>query len=129
MAKKKANRTDGFNMSEEIRNLLTEDKSLSSREVFEALQKNFPGQEINRNSCNVAFSQARRRLGIKKGRSSKAVRKPGAARRGRAASVASAPQAVDLPLLKSASKFLAEAGSSQTAIAAIQQVASLQINQ
>lgn len=126
MAKKKSARDDDFNMAEEIRKLLTADPSLGSRKVFETLVETFPGRSINRNSCNVAFSHARRKLGIKpKGRGAKAVRRPG---RGRSAGITASTGVVDLALLKSASKFLAEAGSSQNAINAIQQVAALQVS-
>lgn len=124
MAKKKSARDDDFNMAEEIRKLLTADPSMGSRKVFETLVETFPGRSINRNSCNVAFSHARRKLGIKpKGRGAKAVRRPG-----RSGGITASTGVVDLALLKSASKFLAEAGSSQNAINAIQQVAALQVS-
>ena len=128
MAKKKAGRSGDFNLSEEVRNILKENRKLSGREVLEAIQEKFPGQSINQGSCNVAFSNARRRLGIKKGRRAKAVRKPGATRKGRPAAKATPAVAVDMKLLTLASKYLAEAGSAQAAISALQQVAALQIN-
>lgn len=122
MAKKKAARGE-FNMSEEIRNLLRENSGLTSRQVFEELQKRFPGQSINRNSCNVAFSHARRKLGIRPGaRRSVRRRRPGA----KAAAV-NMGKAVNIDLLKAARKFMAEAGSASAAISAIQQLESLQI--
>jgi len=125
MAKKKSARGD-FNMSEEIRTLLTESPKLSSGEVYDQLQAKFPGQSINRNSCNVAYSHARKKLGLRRGSrrgAKKAVRvqRPSA----RAASTSGA---VDIGLLKSARKFLAEAGSASTAISAIQAIESLQLN-
>ncbi|WP_437227734.1 hypothetical protein SH661x_000527 [Planctomicrobium sp. SH661] len=124
MAKKKSARGE-FNMSQEIRALLQENPGLSSREVFEQLQARFPEQTVNRNSCNVAFSHARRRLGIG-GRSKKAVkiRRPSA----RAAAPAASGDSVNIGLLKAARKFLSEAGSSAAAISAIQQVEALQLS-
>ena len=120
MAKKKASRGE-FNMSAEIRSLLQGNANLSSREVYEQLQQKFPNNKVNRNSCNVAFSQARRKLGIRPGaRRQVRRRRPGmrAMKQG---------NAVNLTLLKAARKFMGEAGSSQAAISAIQQLESLQI--
>ena len=65
MAKKA--RSD-FNMAEEIRTLLRKKRSLTGPEVYAALTEKFPGQEINKSSCGVAFSDARKKLGIKGGR-------------------------------------------------------------
>ena len=123
MAKKRASRGD-FNMSEEVRNLLRENKDLNSTQVYDTLSERFPGRDINRNSCNVAFSQARRKLGIRSSRR-KSVRKrrPGAVRQ------AAPTQALDFNLLKAARKFMAEAGSASVAISAINQVDSLQVKE
>ncbi|WP_437191812.1 hypothetical protein [Planctomicrobium sp. SH527] len=121
MAKKKAARGD-FNMSEEIRNLLKNDASLSSREVFEALGQQFPGQEINRNSCNVAFSHARRKLGIKGG-GNRAVR-----RRRPSVSAAVSGGSLNLGTLQAARELLSQAGSAEAAVQAIEQLQALQLN-
>lgn len=128
MAKKKAS-SDSFNMSLEVRNLLTADPKLSNREALEQLQAKFPGQEINRNSYNVAFSQARRKLGLRRG-SKRAVKiqRPAAAARVAKAAAASSSENISLELLKAARKLLSEAGSSSAAISAIQQVEALQLN-
>lgn len=134
MAKKKAARGD-FNMSEEIRNILKENPSFSSNEVYAKLQENFPGQTINRGSCNVAYSHARAKLGLR-GDKKKAVkiRRPGrkaaSAPATKAASTTSASvsrEEVNFTLLKSAQAFLMEAGSAEAAISAIQQIDALQI--
>ncbi|HWL07238.1 MAG TPA: hypothetical protein VNQ76_02380 [Planctomicrobium sp.] len=131
MAKKKAARGE-FNMSAEIRNLLQDKPALSSREVFEALKAQFPDQEINRNSCNVAFSHARRKLGIKGGaRKSVRRRRPGAAAAPAAtpkASVAAAGGPLNLDLLQAARALLTKAGSADAAVQAIKQLQALQIS-
>lgn len=121
MAKKKAARGD-FNMSEEIRNLLKNDASMSSREVFEALVRDFPGQEINRNSCNVAFSHARRKLGIK-GSGNRAVR-----HRRPSVAVSSSVGSLNLGILQAARELLSQAGSPEAAVQAIQDLQALQLN-
>ena len=60
MAKK-----SGFNMSLEIRRLLTANKNLSGPEVYELLRKKFPGKSINKGSCQVAFTNSRKKLGLR----------------------------------------------------------------
>ena len=87
-------------------------------------------KRFNRNSANVAFSNARRKLGIK-GRRRKAVRvrKPAAAAgRRTTAKAASSGDTLNFNVLKLARKFIAEAGGAEAAQAAIQQVAALQID-
>ncbi len=127
MAKKKATRGE-FNMSAEIRNLLQSNPNQSSREVFEALQAAFPEQEINRNSCNVAFSHARRKLGIKGG-GARAVRRRRPGTRTVTSSVTSSATAgsFNIELLAAARDLLSKAGSSEAAVQAIKQLQSLQI--
>lgn len=123
MAKKKAVRTD-FNMSEAIRQLLTENPAQSSREIYDALSANYPDQTINRNSCNVAFSHARRKLGLQKGAVKKVVkRKPSTS-----ASVSTSHSGLNYSVLQSAKDLLKHAGSAEAAIEAIQQLESLQLN-
>jgi hypothetical protein len=118
MAKKKA--AASFKMAEEIRALLSDNRKLSAPEVLKALQAKHPDTPINEKSFSVAFYGARKKLGIasERGGGKKVVRKklPSAGR----------PK-VDLGALQAAARFLAEAGSTETAIEAIRQVQGLQI--
>ena len=119
MVKKKS--ASGFNMAAEIRGLLTENRDLSGKEVYAALKKKFPREGINESSCGVAFSGARKKLGIapKRGRKRKTAvvkMKP-----------AAAALKVDLNALQAAAKFVSEVGDAEKAIAAIRQLRSLQI--
>lgn len=122
MAKKRASR--GFNMAAAIRDVLTETPKLSGREVREAVQKQYPDQEINEKSFGVAFSNARRKLGIKGRGGRKVIRraKPGVAR-----ATVSVAGGVNFDLLQSARKLLEVAGNADTAITAIKQLQALQI--
>lgn len=114
MAKKAS---DGFNMSEEIRKLLRAKKSITGREVYNDLVKNFPKQKINEGSCLVAFSKSRMQMGLKKkGGKKKVVRRK-----------MTSTMAVDLNALQAAAKFVAQVGGAETAIAAIKQLQSVQI--
>ena len=123
MAKKKS--AGGLNMAAEIRGILEQNRSLSGREVFEALTEKFPRQSINESSCGVAFSGARKTLGIsqtKRGKKRKTAKKT--VRKMKPAATA---QAVDLTALQAAAKFVSEVGDAEKAISAIRQLRSLQI--
>ena len=123
MAKKKE--ASGFNMAAEIRSLLRQNRSLSGQDLYKALKKKFPRQKINESSCGVAFSGARKKLGIsplKAGKKRKAAKKIV-----RKMKPAAAAQAVDLTPLQAAAKFVSEVGDAEKAVAAIRQVRALQI--
>ena len=122
MAKKKA--ASGFNMAAEIRSLLRENRKLTGPEVLEALKANFPNETINENSCGVAFSSARKKLGIKapKRRRTKAAGTKTVLKR-----VPTASPKIALSKLQAAAKFVAEVGDSDAAIEAIRQVRTVQI--
>lgn len=125
MAKKKAAEgADGFNLSKAIRDVLTENRNLSGREVVAELEKKYPGATINKSSAYVAFSNARKKLGIKGGRRKVRLRKP---KGGRVMKAGPARVVLDMDLLKAAKKFVAEVGSAEKAIAAVQQIVALQI--
>ena len=109
MAKKAAN---DFNMAEEIREHLTKNPSATGREVEESLRKKFPKQKINRNSCGVAFSNARKKLGL---------RKPTGFR-----SFTGTP--VDVNILRAAKNYLAQCGGDENrALSGLKQLADLQV--
>ena len=115
-----ANKKPAFNMAEEIRTLLEADKTLTGKQVFEALRKKFPRQKINENSLINAYSTARRKLGIV-GKKRKVVRKK--------PSVSNSAPAVDFDALRAAKHFLAACdGDSSVAIAALKQLSSLQMS-
>ena len=121
MAKRKSTRRGDFNMSAEVRQILTDDPKLTGKEALAALKKKFPNQKLNENSFGVAYSTARRKLGISKSRKVRR-RKPVAGRRRQAA-----PTAIDIATLQAARKFLAEVGDADVAIDAIKQVQALQL--
>lgn len=123
MAKKKAK--DDFNMSEEIRNVLRDDRSLSVSETLAALKEKFPKQDINENSFSVAFYNARNKLGIKSGKRRKKAGK--AAKRTVMRKKPTTAEAVSYDDLQAAAKFLNQFGDADKAIAAIKQVKALQI--
>ena len=122
MAKKAA--AADFNMSQAIRELLTENPKMSSQEAIDAILAKHPSAKINKNSFSVAFYTGRQKLGISvSGRRGR--------RGARGASRASVRQvgrhAVDLSTLQAAAKFLSTAGSIDSALEAIKQVQAVQL--
>lgn len=126
MGKKKLAKTThgGVNLSQAVLEILTENRQFHARQVREELTRRHPGVTFNPASANVAFSIARRKLGIRRGR--KAVRKQKPVAIGKARAPRS--QTLDLSLLQAAKKSVGEVGSAEKALAAIQQIAALQIS-
>lgn len=118
MAKKKAAR--GFVMAS-VREALEKDPTLTANQVVAIIHKQHPSAKFNEASAKVAFSNARRKMGIARKR-----RKVRRLRPMMAAAKAS-PRALKLDLLQAAKNLLAAAGSSENAISALRQVASLQV--
>ena len=121
MAKKRA--SGGFNMAEEIRKLLRAKRTITGREVYNALVENFPNQKIKEGSCLVSFSASRMQMGLKK----RAMKKSVAGKVVKRKMPSTAVTVVDLNALQIAAKFVAQVGSADTAIAAIKQLQSVQI--
>ncbi|MGE0379008.1 MAG: hypothetical protein AB7Q45_26705 [Planctomycetaceae bacterium] len=123
MAKKTSARRDGFTMASAVRAILQDSPELSGKEVLALIKERFPKQKINENSFGVAFSGARKKLGISKGRKKvRRRRRPGAVRSRQAAGVA-----IDIETLQAARRFLTQVGDLDRAISAIKQVQTLQI--
>lgn len=124
MAKKKS--SDGINMAEEIRTVLQENPKFSGREVIEALTAKHPGLKINKASAGVAFSNARKKLGIVKG----TTKRRGGARvvRKRVPASTTSRPALDIATLQAAVRFVSQVGNSEAAIEAVRQVVALQIS-
>ncbi len=53
-----------FNMSAEVRALLQKNNELTGPDIYAALSKKVTGQTINKNSCQVAFANARKKMGL-----------------------------------------------------------------
>ena len=123
MAKKRS--ASGLNMAAEIRSLLEANRALTGKQVYEALKKKFPRQDINESSCGVAFSGARKKLGISQNRRGK-KRKTAKTTVVKMKPAATA-LTVDLAALQAAAQFVSAAGDSEKAIASIRQLRSLQI--
>ena len=118
MAKKKSKAAE-FNMSETIREIVTENPKLTCKEASAAVLAKHPTAKINDSSFMVAFYTARKKLGIgSSGRGKKAVKKT---------VKPAVRQAVDLAMLQAAAKFLSEVGGAEAALEAIKQVQAVQV--
>ncbi len=118
MAKKKAG--GEFVLAAAVRDALTKEPTLSANQMIANIRKAHPSAKFNEASAKVAFSNLRGKLGI--------ARKRRKVRRVRLATgAATSPRALKLELLQSAKNLLIAAGSPDNAIAALKQVASLQV--
>jgi len=122
MAKKSA--ATEFNMSQAIRELLTENPKLSSTEVADAITAKYPGATINKGSFAVGFYTIRKKLGIG---SSKRGRRVGVRVAKAEARKTARHSKVDFAMLQSAAKFLSEVGGADAALEAIKQVQAVQV--
>jgi hypothetical protein len=120
MAKKKARR-GGFNMSAAVRDVLRENPKLTGKEVEAEVKKRHPGEKINPSSLNVAFSNARKQLGIVKGK------KRSVKRRKPSAGGSKVAAAVNMSALQAARKYVSEVGDVDAALEAVRQLRTLQI--
>ena len=132
MAKKRSRGGD-FNMSEELRKIIRENRRITFLEAHALLQQKFPGENINENSASVAFYNARRKVGVKQPVGKKATtkkrstgRKKGTKRTVRRKRPTA--QTLDISTLQAAAKFVSDVGDAEKAMAAIKQVQSLQID-
>ena len=133
----------GIVIAQEIRALVQANNEIKGPDVMSALREKFPKIVFNDNSCQVAYANARKKLGLAK---TVAKRPIGAARLGRrpgrppgrppgsaaasAASVGStAAASVDFSLLQAAKALLQHCkGDAAVAQSALKQIASLQMN-
>ncbi len=143
MGKRAGTGKGGIVIAQEIRALVEANKEIKGPEVMAALREKFPKIVFNDNSCQVAYANARKKLGLAK---TVAKRPIGAARPGRrpgrppgrppgsaSAPSASAPStaaaSVDISLLQAAKALLQHCnGDAAVAQSALKQIASLQMN-
>ena len=127
MAKKSA--AAEFNMSEAIREILSANPKLSSKEVADAVMAKHPTANINKGSFSVAFYTIRRKLGAgpSKRRGKRFARK--ASRAGAAATspASTGRPTVDLAMMQTTAKFLSQVGGAEAALQAIKFVQAAQV--
>ena len=117
-----AKKATDFNLAAEIRELVTADRSMTGKQVREALKKKFPRKKLNENSVGVAYSGARKKLGI-----AKSVRRKKPAGRKRSVKPSASP--INFEALQAAKQYLAACGGdTDVAIDAVRQLSKLQIS-
>jgi hypothetical protein len=119
---KKAGST-AFNMAAELRDILTKDRKISGKAAVQKLKEKFPNAAVKDSSALVAFSNARKSLGITKGKR-KTVKKrvPQTA-----AKVTPSTAAVSVSALESARRFVSDVGGLTSARHALEQLGKLQV--
>ena len=141
MAKRAAASKDGVNVSAEIRALVLANKDIRGPEVIAALKEKFPGEKFNNASVQVAFANARKKLGLTRtlkkkprpvGSGSVTGRRPGrpaaSAPAATAATTTATVGGVDFTLLQAAKTLLQHCKGDVTAAPqALQQLAALQM--
>lgn len=134
MAKRAAK--GGVVISQEIMELVKLNNAIRGSEVMTALREKFPKVKFNNASCQVAFANARKKLGLSK----TVARKPigtgaGSFRKATRPAVAAAPAStgsavvIDISVLQAAKALLQHCqGSAEAASQALKQIAALQMN-
>lgn len=122
MAKKKSGRRGTFNMSAAVREVVQENPKLKAKEVEAEIKRRHPGAEVNSNSLAVAFSSARKKLGIVKGKKKTVRKRLPAARR-----AATSSAVVDMNALQAAQKYVSAVGDVEVALEAVRQLKALQV--
>lgn len=131
MAKRAAAGKGGVVIAQEILALVQANNAIKGPEVMVALREKFPKATFNEASCQVAYANARKKLGLTR---TVAKRPIGAGRAGRPirSTVAAAPAAgsavIDISLLQAAKTLLQHCqGDAAAAQTALKQVAALQM--
>lgn len=139
MAKRGAASKDGVNVSREVFAIVEGNQSIRGPEVLTILKDKYPNVTFNNSSVQVAFANARRKLGLTRtvakrpkkkvvaGRPKKAATVPAAAA---ATSVVATPQTADISrvALEAARDLLRATGcDASAALEALRIVASLQM--
>ena len=133
MAKRAAAGKGGVVIAQEILALVKANNAIKGPEVMVALREKFPKATFNEASCQVAYANARKKLGLTR---TVAKRPIGARRVGRpgrpaasAAGTGSGSATLDINLLQAAKTLLQHCnGDAAAAVNALKQVAALQMN-
>jgi len=132
MAKRAAAGKGGVVIAQEILSLVQANKAIKGPEVMVALREKFPKVDFNEASCQVAYANARKKLGLTR----TVVKRPAGS--SRAAQVTGRPKAApavqasagapDMNLLQAAKALLQSCnGDAAVAQLALKQVAALQM--
>jgi hypothetical protein len=137
MAKRAASGKGGVVIAQEIFALVQGNKAIKGPEVMTALREKFPKVTFNENSCQVAYANARKKLGLTRtmakrpigsGSSSSSPRQARAQAAPAAAAAPTSTGAIDINLLQAAKALLQHCnGDAGLAKVALTQIAALQM--
>ncbi len=131
MAKRAAAGKGGVVISQEILAIVQANKAIKGPEVMTVLREKYPKVSFNEASCQVAYANARKKLGLTRtvvkrpGDTTKPAYRPA---RPKAFSASASTGTVDINLLQAAKALLQHCGGdSSLALEALKQVAALQM--
>lgn len=133
MAKRAAAGKGGVVIAKEILALVESNNAIKGPEVMVALREKFPKVSFNEASCQVAYANARKKLGLTRTVAKRPIGARRVGRPGRTAAVSPASiggaVVIDLNLLQAAKTLLQHcSGDAAVAQTALRQVAALQMN-
>jgi hypothetical protein len=97
MAKRGSADKDSVNVSREIRELVEGNNAIRGPEVISLLKEKYPNYQFNENSVQVAYANARRKLGISRTVAKRPIGRGPIGRSQRPAAVAAAPVGTSAP--------------------------------
>lgn len=135
MAKKKAS-DEGFVMSRAVAAIIKDAPTLKGKEVVEQLKAQYPSEDINEKSALVAFSIARKNLGLGKSAKKKKAKARTVAKRAPKATAAPAKSAkptasssaAGLDGLKAARAYVQQVGTTAAAKSLLAELEGLQLS-
>ncbi len=135
MAKRAAAGKGGVVISQEILALVKGNNAIKGPEVMAALREKFPKTPFNDASCQVAYANARKKLGLTRTVAKRPIGASSSAKKSSYVPASSTPVAsgaasVDLIGLLQAAKALLQHcnGDAAVAVTALKQIAALQMN-
>lgn len=128
MAKRAASGKGGVVIAQEILALVQANKAIKGPEVMVALREKFPKENFNEASCQVAYANARKKLGLTRTLAKRPGKPASGYTRVKAAAPVAASGVLDISLLQAAKALLQHCNGDATAAAlALKHVASLQM--
>jgi len=121
----------GINITQEVRALVDANKEIKGAEVMAALREKFPKVRLNDSSCLVAYSNARKKLGLIKTVAKRPIGRRAGTSSARPSAVLTpaAGDSLDISLLQAAKALLQHCkGDVSLAQGALKQIASLQMS-
>jgi hypothetical protein len=128
MAKRASSGKGGVVIAQEILALVQANKAIKGPEVMVALREKFPKESFNEASCQVAYANARKKLGLTRTLAKRPGKAPSGQTRLKPVAPVASSAVLDISLLQAAKALLQHCnGDATSAALALKHVASLQM--